>query len=229
MHKPHAFAALILMIGAGAMAQPNSGVRLAEDQAAYLTRCRTETIARFPTARAQADSICQSRWSEVIAAGPMADAIITATPREGAAFDPASVRTALPQVRWAGTPTQGTVASGRLNDIYVAATRTPAPGLTINWSKEGEPIPFNLADAVRVRGGALTMIGCLSFGGSEQTTVYQVRVPGKSPFALTIAARNAAVASQSSDYSVSADFSGRMPSLATLRRDGSEWQATCPL
>jgi hypothetical protein len=222
------FTAMMLVMNAGAMAQPTSGARALEDQAAFLTRCRSETKARYPSAGPQADSICQSIWSEVVSAGPIADAIVTAAPREGVVFDPSAARAALPSIGWARTPTQGSVASGRLDDIDVAVTRIPAPGLTFRWWKEGEPIPFNLEDALRVRGGSLTMIGCLAFGSAEHTRIYRVGVPGKSLFVLTIAARNAAVASQSSDFSVSVDFSGRAPSLASLRQDGSEWLATCP-
>ena len=95
------------------------------------------------------------------------------------------------------------------------------------WFKEGEPIPFNLEEALRVRGVSLTMIGCLAFGSSEHTRVYHAVTAGKSPVVLSIAARTAAVASQSSDFSVTVEFSGRMPTLASLRADGSEWQAVC--
>jgi hypothetical protein len=101
-------------------------------------------------------------------------------------------------------------------------------GATLRWFKDGEPIPFNLEEALRVRGVALTMIGCLAFGAAEDTRVYRAAVTGKAPFALTIARREAAVASQSSDFSAVADFSGRMPTLAQLKRDGSEWTPACP-
>jgi hypothetical protein len=227
MHKTYLFAAMVLVIGAGAFAQPNSSARLVEDQAAYLARCRSETVARYPNAAPQANSICQSIWSEIVASGPMADAILTAMPRQGVTFDPAAVRGALPSIRWAATPAQGSIASGRLGDIDVSVTRVPAPGLKFMWFKEGEPIPFNLEEALRVRGVSLTMIGCLAFGSAEGTRVYRAVTAGKSAFVLTIAARSAAVASQSSDFSATVDPSGRMPSLASLRADGSDWQASC--
>lgn len=211
-----------------AQAQPSGGIALVENQAAYLARCRNETIARNPSVRAQADSICQSNWSQIVAAGRMADTILRATPRQGGAFDPAAVRTALPSVQWAARPEQGTLASGRLGDLDVLVTRMPAPGVTLRWFKDGEPIPFNLEGALRVRGATLTMIACLAFGSAEDTRIYRVVASGKSQFALTIARREAAVASQSSDFSASTDFSGSMPSLAVLRRDGSEWQPVCP-
>jgi hypothetical protein len=210
-----------------AQAQPNGAIALVENQAAYLVRCRDETIARDPNVRAQADSICQSNWSRIVAAGRMADAILTAAPAQGGAFDPGAARAALPFVQWAARPQQGTVASGRLGDLAVLVTRMPASGVTLRWFKDGEPIPFNLDGALHVRGATLTMFACLAFGSAEDTRVYRVTAPGKSPFALTIARREAAVASQSSDFSAAGDFSGRMPSLTDLRRDGSDWQPTC--
>lgn len=223
-----AISAGLLTVPISLQAQPSGGTVLVENQAAYLVRCRNQTIARFPNVRAQADSICQSNWMEIVAAGEMADTILTAAPREGAAFDPIAMRTALGSVQWAARPEQGTVASGRLGDLYVAVTRMPAPGAIIRWFKEGEPIPFNLDEALRVRGATLTMIACLAFGSSEDTRVYHVSASGKAPFALTVSRREAALASQSSDFSASADFSGIMPSLAELRRETSEWQSACP-
>lgn len=208
--------------------QPKLSAAVAENLAAYAARCRSETIARYPNARAQADSICQTNWTQITAAGPMADAVLSVAPIPGTAFDPAQARTRLTAVRWAARARQGTVASGTLNDIDVALTRMPVPGLTFSWFKNGETIPFNLEDAIRVRSAAVAMIACQAFGSAEDTRVYRVTPAGNAPFALTIARREAAVASQSSDFSVSTDFSSRMPSLAELRRDDSEWTSTCP-
>lgn len=52
--------------------------------------------------------------------------------------------------------------------------------------------------------------------------------PGKAPFAVSINFREAAVASQSSTFNAAADFSARLPTLASLKRDGNDWSATCP-
>ncbi|MBI5446908.1 MAG: hypothetical protein HY900_37545 [Deltaproteobacteria bacterium] len=106
--------------------------------------------------------------------------------------------------------------------------RTPARSATISWYKNGEPIPFDVQEALKVRGAELAMIGCLAFGSGEGGRVYRVDAPEKAPFALSISFRNAAVASQSSSYSATADYSGHLPTLAALRRDGGDWSATCP-
>jgi len=218
----------IVPAAAAAQAKGSAGVALVENKAAYVARCRNETIARDPAVRAQAESICQSNWTQVVAAGAMADAILTVGPRQGVAFDLAAVRAAPTSVRWSANPDQGTVISGRLGDVDVAVTRKPALGVTFRWFKNGETIPFNLEEALRVRGAALNLIACQAFGAAEDTRVYRVVASGKSPFVLTIGRREAAVATQSSDFSASSDFSGSVPSLAVLRRDGSEWHPTCP-
>jgi len=195
-----------------ALGQTREGAALVEDQAAYLARCRREMIAAYPNARAQADTICRSRWGEVVAASPMADAIFAVAPASGRAFDPATARAKI----------------GRPRGITLAVTRRPSLGVTLSWNSSGEPISFNLEDAMAVRGARLSMIACQSFGSSEGTHVYSVNAAGKAPFALTIAFLNAAVASQSSNFTASVDFSGRMPSLTALRRDGGEWTPECP-
>jgi len=200
-------AAALSLVSTLAVAQ----LPLVENQAAYVARCKRETIAAYP--RANADSICVSKWDQVVASGPMADAILALAPAPGAAFAPAGVR----------------APAAALRGMTIAATRPPIPpGVTISWFRNGEPIPFNLEDALRVRGATLATIGCMQFGAGEGSSVYRVTVPGKAPFALTIARREAAVASQSSNYGATTDFSGRMPTLAGLRRDGNDWMAACP-
>jgi hypothetical protein len=219
--------AVLVFPGAPAQAAAAAAVSVVETEAGYIARCRMQTVSRTPALAAQADAICRANWQMVVAAAPIADALLAAAPRQGAAFDPAALRTVLPSVQWAARPEQGAVASGRVMEIYVAATRMPVLGLTLSWFKEGESIPFLLEDALRVRGATLLMIGCPSFGASESTRVYRVAAGGKPPFTLTIA-REAAVASQSSDFNASTDFSGRLPRLVDLRRDGNEWAANCP-
>jgi hypothetical protein len=220
---------LLSIIPLGTNAQPGGGGPVVrEDQTAYLARCQRETIALYPRAAPQANSICRSRWDMITATGPLADAVLSLAPAPGAAFDPAGARGRLQSVRWGAKPRQGFVASGRLGEIDVGVARTPAPSATFSWFKNGEPIPFDLQEALIVRGAKLAMIGCQNFGAAEGGRVYHVTAPDKAPFGLSISFRSAAVASQSSDYSATADYSGRLPTLAALRRDGSEWSAGCP-
>ena len=199
-----------------------------EDKAAFSTRCKRETLAQSPTATAQVDSICSSRWDMVMATAPITDSVLALAPAPGASFDPVSAAGRLTTVRWAATPVTGQLKSGRLRDLDVGINSTPVPGATFSWFKNGEPIPFNLEEALKVRGATLSVIGCLSYGAAEGSRVYQVNAPGKAPFVLNVGFREAAMASQSSDYGVTADYGGQPPTLASLRKDGSEWTATCP-
>lgn len=209
-------------------ATANTSAAAAEDQAAYTARCKRELIAQYPNAKAQADSICKSNWDQIVISGPMADAMIALAPAAGAPFDAAAVRTQGPSVKWNAKPRKGFTTSGQLSDIDVNVLKKPAVGVQFDWFKDGEPIPFRLEDSLTVRGVELKMIGCLAFGASESTHVFRVTPAGKAPFALTIYERGAAVASQSSTFSATTDFSGRFPTLATLKKDGNDWTATCP-
>jgi hypothetical protein len=223
IHRGLTVVALGLALGAPALAGPP------EDKAAFTARCARETLAQSPGAKAQVNAICGSRWDMVLATAPMADSMMALAPATGAAFDPASAAGRLSAVRWARTPAAGQLKSGSLGELAVGLLGKPAPGASFSWFKNGEPIPFDLEEALRVRGATVAMIGCLNYGAGEGGRVYRVNAPGKAPFALSISFRSAAVASQSSDYTATADFSARLPTLASLRKDGSEWMATCPL
>lgn len=195
---------------APAFAQPQTP--LVEGQDAYLARCRRETIAQYPNARAQADSICNSHWEQITAAGPIADAILAVAPAAGGAFDGAGAQARI----------------GAMRGLQLTVNRAPSPGVTISWSRAGVPVPFDLEGALHARGATVAMIGCEWFGNSENTRVYRIDAQGKAPFALTIYLLNAAVANQSSSYMATAAYGGRLPTLAALNRGGSEYQATCP-
>ena len=200
-------AAAFVAASGAACAQPAAPV---QTQAAYAAQCAHDFIAQYPNARAQAGSICASQWEQVVAAGPMADALIAAAPATGARFDPAAARAAVQGLRGYET----NVAPARL---------------TVSWRRNGEPIPFRLEDALRARGATVAMIGCMRLGFGEGSSVHRVTAPGKTPFNLTISSREAAVASQSSDFSADAAFAGAAPTLAQLQRDGMEWTPACPL
>lgn len=201
--------AAVGLVGTG---RAQTATPLAEGQAAYTARCQGELATQTPPIpRQQVASICSSRWDQIVATGPMADALLAVAPATGAAFNAGAARAGM----------------GPLPDF--AVTMNPAPaGVTISWDRNGEPIPFDLEGALQARGATLAMVGCMWFGYSENTKVYSVSAPGKAPFGLIIAARNAAVASQSSSYGATADFSGRLPTLAALNKRGEEFTATCP-
>lgn len=215
-----AIAALALAAGTALAQTP-----VVESQVSYVARCKRELIAAEPRARAQADSICQSNWGMIVAAGPLADTLLALAPAAGTHFEPMAAKARATGVRWAPRAAKGQSAAGKVGETTVVLKPASAE---LGWFKNGDTIPFNLEQALRVRGVAPVMIGCLAYGAAESTSVYRVAPAGKAPFVLTVARREAAVASQSSDYNVTADFSGRPNTLATLRRSGDEWAPTCP-
>jgi len=200
----------------------------AESQSAYVTRCKRETVAKWPSARAQAESMCQANWEMIVATGPMADALLSLAPPTGTAYEPTSARARAVGVRWMARASRGHAATGRVGDVSVMLSPPPAQRVELGWFQAGAPIPYMFEEALRVRGVRPAMIGCMAFGPAESTSVYRVAAPGKAPFVLTVARREAALGSQTSTLSIAADFSGQPVTLATLRRDGSEFAASCP-
>ena len=222
-------------VAATAAAGAASATPAREERPAFMLRCKRERNALFPGAARQADAICGSKWDMVVATADVADALLAVAPATGARFDVPTARRSLTSVRWRARPAQGQVASGQLGasgqpgNVDIGLVTAPAPGAAIGWEGgPGEQVPFDLEEALKVRGATLAMIGCLDYGAAEGGRVYRVAAPGKAPFALSIYFRNAAVANQSSSWSASTEVGPRLPSLASLRRDGSEWQSNCP-
>lgn len=198
----------------------------ANAQADFVARCTRELVAQNPQAQSWAPGQCEQNWQMVVAAGPMAEAILAAVPVSGAT-DPASLRGRLAMVQWDARPEGTLIASGRLGrDLSVQVDRA-GPSLNIFWGETGAMIPYDVLGALSVRGAETAMIGCLSFGAGESNKVYRVSAPGRAPFALSIYDRMAPTANASSFYNVGATLSGQVQTLAQLRRDGNEWTPTC--
>lgn len=169
-------------------------------EAAFVQACVAEMVAANPQSQQWAPDECAQRWQQVVAAGPMADALLAAA---------------------AGTMPSG----GQLGDAAIAIEgRT----LSFFWQRTGELIPYELIGALRERGATVAMIGCAQFGTGEFSKAYSVTPAGGSPFQLGIYDRNAPTANADSFYNVSADLSGRVQTRAQLASDGMEWTAACP-
>ena len=119
------------------------------------------------------------------------------------------------------------IAGGRLGrDLSVQVDRA-GPSLNFYWSEAGQPIPYNIVEALRARGAEVTMVGCYALGTGENNESYRVAAPGRAPFALSVYGRMAPVASANSFYNVGAMLSGQVKTLAQLRREDSTWALTC--
>lgn len=206
---------LILIVGCA------SPVASQDVRSRFLETCRSELIAANPQGAAWADQECGDRWTAAMRSNPVADALLLLFKEETA-----PARTAA-EVRARSTPVNWSGPQGRLGP-FVASVEASDLALNLAWQAQGEPSPFDVPSALRVRGAQLTRIGCYGFGFGEQTHVYRVDLAGHAPFALTVYSREAPTASAFSTYSVSARADRIIPTLVQLQADPDvEWRADC--
>lgn len=211
--------------GSPAAAQ-SGGAPAASAQADYIAQCTADLVAQNPRASEWGPAQCEAQWGAVVAAGPMAEAILAAAPASGAA-DPATLQERLDTVRWDARPEGTLIASGRLgDDLSVQVDRT-GPSLNFYWSETGALVPYDVLGALRIRGAELSMVGCYALGPGENNEAYRVVAPGRAPFSLSVYGRTAPTANAESFYNVGLALSGRVKSLADLQREDSTWSATC--
>jgi hypothetical protein len=217
------------LIALTACGQPQSTAAAqgsATAQADYIASCSRDMVAQNPRAGEWAPAQCQQQWEAVVAAGPMADAILVAAPASGAA-DPARLRERLTMIQWDARPEGTLIASGRLGrDLAVQVDRA-GPSLNFQWSEAGAAIPYDVLGALRARGAEVAMVGCYALGMGENNEAYRVVAAGRAPFALSVYGRMAPTAAANSFYNVGAALSGQVKTLAQLRGEDSSWNPTC--
>ncbi len=196
-------------------------------KADFIARCRRDVVAQNPRAGEWAGAQCQEDWEKVVSAGPMADAILAAAPVSGAA-DPATLRGRLSMIQWDARPEGTLIASGRIGRALSVQVDRAGPSLKFFWQETGALIPYDVIEALRGRGAEVTMVGCMIFGVGEANKLYRVSAPGHAPLALSLYDRGAPTANAASFYNVGINLSGQVQTLAQLRRDGNDWNATCP-
>ena len=179
-------------------------------EAAFKARCRRETLAANPSAGKWVDSNCAALWGRVVAAQPLADAMLAA---HGAGAGPVdSVRRATPMVSWAPRAEQGMLASGRIGSFTAGLSgKGRADSFLIGWMKVGGEIPIDIPAALETRGAKLTLTACEKLGTGEGERAWLVALPGRKPFALTIFERTAPTGNATSSYSAEAALDGRAP------------------
>jgi|CXWL01.1.fsa_nt_gi hypothetical protein len=207
------------------MEQGGGGGAGLETQSAFVARCTRELIAANPQSRTWAPGQCEQDWQKVVAAGPMADAILAAVPAPGERVAGAQVRARVSSVQWAGRPEGTLVAQGRLGESDV---QVEAATMNFFWDRAGEPIPFDVLNALRGRAADVVMIGCAMLGVGETNQVYRVTAPGRAPFQLSVYGREAPTANANAFYNVGVTLNGQIATIAQMRADGSEVTPTCP-
>ena len=219
---------LLILIALAGTACTAPAATAQESESQFVARCRREVVADDPRSAEWAHDICQDNWVRVAAAAPMLDAALPLFATDAApAASPEAVRAALPDLRWMGAAADDARWTALVGDVSMEILRTPPGRVRFGWSKVGEPIPYDVVEALRSRGARLTPIGCYAYGASESNTVWRVDLPGHAPFALTIYRREAPTASASSFLTVSVDADRRIPTLARLRAEdpGGDWTA----
>ena|GEM_PF-429079 len=209
---------------------PPAAAASLETQAAFLARCRKETLAANPSAARWVDGECKETWGRAQASGPLVDAVLALIPEAGTPpRDVAAVRARLASVRWAPRAASG-LATGKLGVLDVSVDgKGQVSQVSFGWAAVGDLAPYDAPQALKARGVAVTLVACQALGAGEATRFYRVGAPGRPPFGLSVYDRAAPTASASAFYKVSVDLSGRPPSLASVRAAGaSDATATCP-
>lgn len=222
------FAAGLSLTAAGAvLSAPVAAPQDARDH--FLSRCRERTLAQNPGAD-WAASYCAETWPAVTRSNPLVDAILSPF-AEGApaALDPADVKARATGVRWLPARPDAQAFEGALGPVKVVARRGPTTLLELGWTAVGEPVPYEIVEALRTRDAVVMPIGCYAFGAGESNTVYRVEAAGRVPFAMTVYRREAPTGSAWSSLTITADAERHIPTLSGLKaaEPDAEWTADC--
>lgn len=196
------------------------------EQDVFLTRCRA-------TERQERDQMCRYRWDAITAADSMLSALYLYLPRSDRQLTRLNAVSALSAARAGTSWVEGRDHDGRailtsnVGEFALRASGGSPLVMDVSWSAVGRPAAFDVEGAIQQRGGVADLIACQSFGASEASMVYRVRLPGLLPFVMDVYRREAPTASATSTYSVAARIDGSMVALSGLRRDSDLWTATC--
>jgi hypothetical protein len=196
-------------------------------RARFLAQCRADTLAEWPDA-GWVDEACAERWPSVARSNPLVDILLSPFADDApapATADALRDRTAL--VRWGPATPQG--MEGRFGGVDVQIPAATPLRLVVGWGAVGEPVPYEIVEALKLRGASVELIGCYDYGATESNSVYRVAAPGHSPFAVTLYRREAPTANANSFLTVTVDADGRIPTLDSLRRDepDADWKTRC--
>lgn len=221
----------LLLAGCGPTAADSAPI---EDEAGFLTRCRADLLEAVPQAASWADAHCADRWQWAGNAAPMADALLALAPKTGGAAM-ADMRGRLTGVQWSSA------TNGALGDL--AVTLSGNGRISLHWRRQGGEVPYDLIQALRIRGVMLDSLGCPQYPGASmgQEKVMIATAEGRAPFVLTVYGRAAPTGTEFALYDVDADFSGEIPDSAALAAgrypggggrafavDPTGWMETCP-
>lgn len=165
----------------------------AEDR--FRESCRKQTLADHGAQAAKwVAEACAEQWKKVVAAQPLAEALLAANGVGAGPVDP--LKRALPAVRWSPRADAGELASGRLGaySAGLAGGAGRADRFVASWRATGAEIPVDLPGALETRGATIVRTSCAKLGVGEGERAWQVSFPGRPPFELFISERTAPTA-----------------------------------
>lgn len=231
-------AAVLVASAAGAQAPQ-------EADAVFLDTCRQEILAANPAAASWVDGECGARLERADAAGLLVEALLALAPAAGATPPPLAAATAaMPGIPWSPGDAP-LLLTGPLGDVQVAlmGSREAVSAIGLYWEEQAGYPPYDVLGSLRMRGAAVTTLGCPVFpmASAGQEKVVAVEVPGHAPFVLAVYHRPAPTGTEWGLYHVDAGFGGALPSLAQLAEgaypggggrafapDVSSWAPDCP-
>jgi|SRR6478672_10057670 len=125
----------------------------------FIAECRAATVAEWPDVGERVDGMCAERWPSVARSNPLVDILLS--PFAGDARPPITAedlrgRTEL--ARWGSATPQG--MEGRFGELEIQIPPDAPLRLVILWAAVGEPVPYEIVDALRLRGASVGLIGC---------------------------------------------------------------------
>jgi len=194
-------------------AAPASPPVAANAEADFLVRCQKDYVSRDAKNSRWAGDQCKEDWKKVVAGGPAAQALLAVIPSKSQGRPLLStVKQRATGVRWSARTVPPSIATGTLGALSVSVQGKALPdAVEVSWTKVGELIPYDVVNAMRVRGAALVEVSCEKTGVGEGSRVYAGTIGGRNPFSLTVSMRTAPVAAATSYYGVSVGLDGRQP------------------
>lgn len=181
-------------------------------EAGFLAQCRKGYVSRDAGAARWADSQCKEDWRLVVASGPAADALLAVAPSPGERLSLDVIKQRAAGVRWGARAQPPSIAVGSLGGLSASVEGKGMPtAVGFNWTEVGAQIPYDVVNAMRVRGVTLTQMSCEKTGVGEGSRAYAGTAPNRAPFKITIDQRTAPTGNATSYYRVSISLDGRHP------------------
>jgi len=180
----------------------------------FLAQCRRDYVSRDASAARWAGEQCQDDWKKVVASGLAAQALLAVIPQQQSARPTlADIRRQAPGVRWQqAKPAGDMLAVGAMGGLSVFVEGKGAPAaMGVSWMKIGAEIPYDVVNAMRIRGATMVEMSCEKLGTGEGMRAYAGTLAGHAPFTLRIDQRTAPTGNANSHYSASVSFDGRHP------------------